>query len=99
VRGWRWSSCERRVGELWQFVRRAFPSSSSSSSVVVGWADENCGSKTLPTSFEREDDWGCVFGLAYQAKDIVFRFVIGYSSLRHFGPWVIIIGLFLYEDF
>jgi hypothetical protein len=48
------------------------------SSLVVGWADENCGSKTLPTSFEREDDWGCVFGLAYQAKDIVFRFIIEY---------------------
>jgi hypothetical protein len=26
------------------------------------------------------------FGLAYQAKDIVFRFVIEYSSLRDFGP-------------
>jgi hypothetical protein len=40
-------------------------------------------------------------GLAYQGKDIVFRFIIEYSSsLRDFGPWVIIIiGLFLYEDF
>ncbi len=80
VRGWRWSSCKRRV---WQFGRRAFPSPS----LVVGWADENCGSKTLPTSFEREDDWGCVFGLAYQAKDIVIIFIIEYSSLRGFGPW------------
>jgi hypothetical protein len=35
--------------------------------------------------------------LAYQGNDIVFRFVIEYSSLRDFGPWVI--GLFLYEDF
>jgi hypothetical protein len=25
-------------------------------------------------------------GLAYQAKDIVFRFIIKYSSLRDFGP-------------
>jgi hypothetical protein len=44
----------------------------------------------------------CVFfvvGLAYQGKDIVFRFIIEYSSLRDFGPEVIIIGLFLYEDF
>jgi hypothetical protein len=37
-------------------------------------------------------------GLAYQGKDIVFRFIIEYSSLRDFGPQVII-GLFLYEDF
>jgi hypothetical protein len=36
-------------------------------------------------------------GLAYQGKDIVFRFIIEYSRLRDFGPWVI--GLFLYEDF
>jgi hypothetical protein len=39
-------------------------------------------------------------GLAYQGKDIVFRFIIiEYSSLKDFGPSVIIIGLFLYEDF
>ncbi len=36
-------------------------------------------------------------GLAYQDKDIVFRFIIEYSSLRDFGPSAI--GLFLYEDF
>jgi len=44
----------------------------------------------------------CSFvGLAYYQgkKDIVFRFIIEYSSLRDFGPQVIIIGLFLYEDF
>jgi hypothetical protein len=34
-----------------------------------------------------------------QGEDFVFRFIIQYSSLRDFGPWVIIIGLFLYEDF
>jgi hypothetical protein len=28
----------------------------------------------------------CFFGLAYQGKDIVFRFIIEYSSLRDFGP-------------
>ncbi len=27
-----------------------------------------------------------VFGLAYQGKDIVFRFITEYSSLRDFGP-------------
>jgi hypothetical protein len=26
-------------------------------------------------------------GLAYQGKDIVFRFIIEYSSLRDFGPY------------
>jgi hypothetical protein len=31
-------------------------------------------------------------GLAYQGKDIVFRFIIEYSSLRDFGPYVV--GLF-----
>ncbi len=42
----------------------------------------------------------CFVGLAYQGKDIVFRFIIEYSSsLWDFGPQVIIIGLFLYEDF
>ncbi len=25
-------------------------------------------------------------GLAYQGKDILFRFIIEYSSLRDFGP-------------
>ncbi len=38
-------------------------------------------------------------GLAYyyQGKDIVFRFIIEYSSLRDFGPYVIIIiGLFIF---
>jgi hypothetical protein len=35
--------------------------------------------------------------LAYQGKDIVFRFIIEYSSLIDFGLQVI--GLFLYEDF
>jgi hypothetical protein len=38
--------------------------------------------------------------LPTKGKDIVFRFIIEYSSLRNFGPQVIIIiGLFLYEDF
>jgi hypothetical protein len=39
-------------------------------------------------------------GLACQGKkDIVFTFIIEYSSLRDFGPEVIVIGLFLSEDF
>jgi hypothetical protein len=37
-----------------------------------------------------------LLGLALVGKDIVFRFIIEYSSLRDFGPQVI--GLFLYED-
>ncbi len=35
-------------------------------------------------------------GLDYQGQNIVFRFIIEYSSLRDFGPQVV--GLFLYED-
>ncbi len=42
--------------------------------------------------------WHFVFVIfTYQGKDIVFKFIIEYSSLRDFGPQVI--GLFLYEDF
>ncbi len=37
-------------------------------------------------------------GLAYQGKDIVFRYITKYSSLRDLSPYVII-GLFSYEDF
>ncbi len=28
----------------------------------------------------------CFVGVAYQGKDIVFRFIIEYNSLRDFGP-------------
>jgi hypothetical protein len=35
--------------------------------------------------------------LALIGNDIVFRFIIEYSSLRDFGSWVIV--LFLYEEF
>jgi hypothetical protein len=41
--------------------------------------------------------WPLFVGLVYQGKDIVLRFIIEYSSLRDFVPYVI--GLFLYEDF
>jgi hypothetical protein len=41
----------------------------------------------------------CVFvGLAYQGKDIVFRFIMEYSSLMDFGPSVII-GHFYMRNF
>ncbi len=42
-----------------------------------------------------------VVGLAYQGKDIVFRFIIEYIvALRGFGHYVIIIRVyFIYEDF
>jgi hypothetical protein len=36
-------------------------------------------------------------GLAFVGKEIVFRSIIEYSSLRDFSPFVI--SLFLYEDF
>ncbi len=37
------------------------------------------------------NEWGFggFIGLAYQGKDIVFRFIIEYSSERDFGPYVI----------
>ncbi len=43
----------------------------------------------------------CSFvGLAFQGKDIVFRFIIEYSSLRDFyRPLGNNKSLFLYEDF
>ncbi len=37
------------------------------------------------------------FGIAYQGKDIVFRFIIECTGLRDFDPKTV--GLFLYEDF
>jgi hypothetical protein len=47
----------------------------------IKWAFPSHQLKALCVSF-------VVFGLAYQgkAKDIVFRFIIEYSSLRDFGP-------------
>jgi hypothetical protein len=33
-----------------------------------------------------DDDNLAFVGLAYQGKDIVFRFIIEYSGLRNFGP-------------
>ncbi len=37
------------------------------------------------------------FGITYQGEDIVFIFIIKYSSLLDFAPCVV--GLFWYEDF
>ncbi len=51
----------------------------------------------MPLIFSFTFPFSCCVGLAYKGKDIVFRFIIKYSSLRDFGPQVI--GLFLYEDF
>jgi hypothetical protein len=47
--------------------------------------------------------WECGFAsikfvaLAYQGKDIVFRFIMEYTSLTDFGPGEV--GLSLYEYF
>jgi hypothetical protein len=38
-----------------------------------------------------------LLALHIKAKDIVFRFIIEYCSLRDFGP--LVIGLYLYENF
>jgi hypothetical protein len=61
---------------------------------LVVWA------RTLPPFRKAHSSF---VGLAYQGKDIVFGFILEYSSLRDFGPSVIIIiiiiiGLFLYEE-
>jgi len=40
------------------------------------------GLSLLPQALENS---GSFVGLAYQGKDIVFRFIIEYSSLRDFG--------------
>jgi hypothetical protein len=34
----------------------------------------------------KNEKWKQFVGLAYQGKDILFRFIIEYSSLRDFGP-------------
>jgi len=34
-------------------------------------------------------------GLAYQGKDIVFRFIIEHSSLRNIGPYIIGLSTFI----
>jgi hypothetical protein len=47
---------------------------------------------------ERNSNLLLFVGLAfYEGKDIVFRFIIEYSSIRDFGTYVI--DLILYEDF
>ncbi len=63
--------------------------------LVVMWYDETI-KRGLPQYHPNEFSW--TFGLALVGKDIVFRFIIKYSSLRDFGPKVII-GLFLYDYF
>jgi hypothetical protein len=49
------------------------------------------GLSLLPQDLEestrsKKKNTGSFVGLAYQGKDIVFRFIIEYSSLRDFGP-------------
>jgi hypothetical protein len=41
--------------------------------------------------------WSEFVGLALVGKDIVFRFIIEYSSVMDFGLYVV--GQFLYKDF
>ncbi len=42
------------------------------------WTLQSCA--TIQQKYEG------IIGLAYQGRDIVFRFIIEYSSLRDFGP-------------
>jgi hypothetical protein len=50
------------------------------------------GSLTFPI-FEFQKLTWIFIGLAYQGKDIMFRFIIEYSSLTDFGPYIV--ALFL----
>jgi hypothetical protein len=45
---------------------------------------QNFQSMLVPKNLSPKDN--TLFGLAYQGKDIVFRFIIEYSGLRDFGP-------------
>jgi len=45
------------------------------------------GDPILPMSKQLESTrYFVIVGLAYQGKNIVFRFIIEYNSLRDFGP-------------
>jgi hypothetical protein len=65
--------------------------------LVVMWYDETI--KRGWQQYRPHEFFSWNFGLALVGKDIVFRFIIEYSSLRDFDPQVIIIGLFLYDYF
>jgi hypothetical protein len=48
---------------------------------------QRVGTGSYAVQWEKRRAWGNVFiGLALVGKDIVFRFIIEYSSLRDFGP-------------
>jgi len=48
----------------------------------IAWAINLIGRRGLDDLLSN----GLFVGLAYQGKDIVFRFIIEYSSLMDFGP-------------
>jgi hypothetical protein len=56
--------------------------------VIMGYKDKGIVKRLqLQVWFEiRFTIFKMSIGLAYQGKDIVFRFIIEYSSLRDFGP-------------
>jgi len=66
---------------------------------VIQWWKIHTGNKETGQSMSARESYSvmhflikeenkimCFFGVAYQGKDIVFRFIIEYSSLRDFGP-------------
>ncbi len=61
--------------------------------LLVGWREFLVGRFVL-VGWER-----FVVGLAYQGKNIVFRFIIEYRASWILAPSLVIIGLFFYEDF
>jgi hypothetical protein len=54
----------------------------------------NRQSKKIPDNPTQPSNVFFFIGLAYQGKDIVFRFIIEYNSLMDFGLYII--GLFIF---
>jgi hypothetical protein len=52
---------------------------------------------SLSLSLKCSTNMGLFIGLAYQGKDIVFRFIIEYSSLRDFGTYEIYFYVRIFE--
>ncbi len=87
-------------------MEKVFPVHTHHQSFMVHWwvlvqSGQQRATNKYITGEEEEEDLPLFFlALPTKGKDIiVFRFIIEYHSLRNFGPQVIIIGLFLYEDF
>jgi len=79
--GWRefWSRVKRIVAE--EIFACWVEGNFSGKICACCWVDTFLGGQIFACWVER-----FVVGLAYQGKDIVFRFIIEYSSFMDFGP-------------